>query len=336
MKKLVLILFALGLLASSNALEFSYTFNSSLGLKTSELISLDVNENALVTIVPDIWLTPHITSQQMNGTNILNVNISVNVPANITPNNYTRTIRYTAVWDGGNMTASNTTIFNFFILNDTIVQNITNITNVTEFKLPDLTFVVKSSDGDLLQYATINLTAANFSAFCNTIENGGCVFTNMTPRTYDYYVIRSHYYSESGNVVLGNDSLTKTIILDFVESALAQTINDNIRSLQDTQLNMTSLFINNSVDDLRSRLSNLESANQDKDNQISKLSEQINSAFNQTQTALVEQKNWFDTYIRQRNYTFLGILCASIITTFAVLGGMYLRNNWVRFTFFGG
>ena len=329
MRKLFLILLGFVMFASAHA--YSYEFFSNQSFSATEKINITAQPDANITIFTDTWLYPSVAFHDMQGNDSFILSVNISVLANTTSGNYTRYLNYSST--------TNTTgqsLFYFQILEPQITNltNGTNETNQTIWVNPNLKFVIRAKDGGLLQYANINLTSTNFSAFGSTGDNGECEFSNMTPAVYQYYITRNHYYSEQGEVTLGNDSLTKTIIMDYLESDLAMTINDNIKSLQDTQFTMASLYINNSITALQMRVADLEDANNNKDNRIYELSQMINEAHNQTQMALESQDKWWNNWIRQRNMTAIVAVAVAFATFITILGGIYLKNNWVRITFF--
>lgn len=342
MKKLILILFALGLLASSNA--FSYNLNSSeLPFVTNESFIVSANESAQVLIEKDgNWLSC-ISEYNMSGQTSFVLDVMINVPADAPLGNSTSSVLWKSLLNGS-ILQQNTTYFHFNIFNGSYSEpfNQTNQTNETQTNatifVPKIKFTIKdSADNEPVKTAIVNLTGANYTSSQTTGSNGIVEFEVNSSTCYDYYIFRSHYYSENGQVCIGNETLDKTILMDFIESDLGNALLDSIENFNRTQTTIATIIRDNSVTALEMRVSDLETQNQNKDIALATQTERLLSLSDESARLMNLTLSLQNQQEKDRFWGKAKGVGISIISISGVFAGMFLRNAlpYVLFSPFG-
>jgi len=328
MKKLLVLLL---LFCPAYSLAFEYNVNQSLGLNTSETFTILANESADVFITSSTaWIVPNITYNNMNGSTNFSVLLNIYVPANTTNGTYHENLTWVAIWD--NTSSSKITNFTFNIY---ALANNTNTTslNITTQAPPSLLFIFNDRDGGKLQFVSVNITLGNFTASGISDDQGSVNFTNLTAGAYGYNAVKIHYYSENGEVTIGNESIIKNIILDYLEGDLANAIQDQVQLLQESQTTIANVYTNSSMLLLQERVANLETANKEKDERIASLTNVTSTVFAENQKLSTEKTFWQKAIDELKFKSNLKIFGVSLGSIFGTAGIIYLKRHWTSLFF---
>jgi len=108
---------------SVSAVDYNYSINyTKLPFSYNQNVVLTYSLNDTITLSYDSWLAG-ILSYHFNDSSVKNLNVSINIPANTTSNNYTRQFMVNKTISDNNSNGSISVFnFNFNIINDTLIN----------------------------------------------------------------------------------------------------------------------------------------------------------------------------------------------------------------------